>query len=80
MLGDLTAGWQRCRHGAGDPAEADEHGQLLVSVAGTPLDAWLVVAVSLRRRWSAQVSHGSRQWQQTADSQWQQQQQRWWSR
>ena len=37
--GDLTAGWQRCRRGAGGPAEADEHGQLLISVAGTPPDA-----------------------------------------
>ena len=27
-----------------------------------------MAAVSLRRRWSAQVSHGSRQWQQPADS------------
>jgi hypothetical protein len=68
VLGDLTAGWQRCRRGAGGPAGANEHGQLLASVAGTPPDAGLVVAVSLRRRWSAQVSHGSQQWQQTADS------------
>jgi hypothetical protein len=79
VLGDLTAGWQRCRRVAGGPAGANEHGQLLASVAGTPPDAGLVVAVSLRRRWSAQVSHGSQQWQQTADSgclQQQQQQQR----
>ena len=68
VLGDLTAGWQRCRRVAGGPAGANEHGQLLASVAGTPPDAGLVVAVSLRRRWSAQVSHGSQQWQQTADS------------
>jgi hypothetical protein len=64
----LTAGWQRCRRGAGGPAGANEHGQLLASVAGAPPNAGLVVAVSLRRRWSAQVSHGSQQWQQTADS------------
>ena len=64
VLGDLTAGWPRCRRGAGGPAGANEHGQLLASVAGTPPNAGLVVAVSLRRRWSAQVSHGSQQWQQ----------------
>ena len=80
--GDVTAVWQRCRRVAGGPAGANEHGQLLASVARTPPDAWLVAAVSLRRRWSAQVSHGSRQWQQPADSgclqqQQQQQQQRW---
>ena len=39
VLDDLTAGWQRCRRGAGGPAEADEHGQLLISVARTPPDA-----------------------------------------
>ena len=33
--------------------------------------------MSLRRRWSAQVSHGSQQWQQTADSGCLQQQQQW---
>ena len=60
VLGDLTAGWQRCRRVAGGPAGANEHGELLTSVAGTPPDAGLVVAVSLRRRWSAQVSHGNR--------------------
>ena len=73
------------RRGAGGPAEADEHGQLLASVAGTPPDAGLVVAVSLRRRWSAQVSHGNRHLtgigsrQQTVSG-CLQQQQWWWSR
>jgi len=83
--GDLTAGWQRCRRGARGPAEADEHGQLLVSVARTPPDARLVAAVSLWRRWSAQVSRGNRHLtgigsrQQTVSG-CLQQQQRWWSR
>ena len=78
--GDVTAGWQRCRRVAGGPAGANEHGQLLALVAQTPPDAWLVAAVSLRRRWSAQVSHGSQQWQQPADSGCLQQQQQRWSR
>ena len=39
VSGDLTAGWWRCRRGAGGPAEADEHGQLLISVTRTPPDA-----------------------------------------
>ena len=49
VLSDLTAGWQHGRRGATGPAEADEHGQLLISVAETPLDAWLMAAVSLLR-------------------------------
>ena len=39
VLSDLTAGWQHGRRGATTvgPAGADEHGQLLISVAEAPL-------------------------------------------
>ena len=47
------------RHGA------DEHGQLLISVAEAPLDARLMVAMSLLRRLSVKVSRGSQQQQPT---------------
>ena len=48
---------------------ADEHGQLLISVAEAPLDARLMVAMSLLRRLSVKVSRGSQQQQPTV-SQW----------